>query len=102
MAKIERFKQIEAWQTAREMTRLVYQLTNQGAFARDFGLRDQMRRAAVSVMSNQQLHVAFAAGCQPAPRPARRSRCIRHPGVGHPLTPIRTLPTLRTLITLPT
>lgn len=52
MARIERFEEIEAWQTAREMTRLVYQLTNQGAFARDFGLRDQMRRAAVSAMSN--------------------------------------------------
>lgn len=52
MAGIERFEQIEAWQTAREMTRLVCQLTGEGVFARDFGLRDQMRRAAVSVMSN--------------------------------------------------
>jgi four helix bundle protein len=31
---------------------LVYQLSNKGEFARDFGLRDQMRRATVSVMSN--------------------------------------------------
>ena len=52
MATIERFEQIEAWQTARELTRLVYQLSNKGEFARDFGLRDQIRRAAVSVMSN--------------------------------------------------
>lgn len=52
MAKIERFGQIEAWQTAREMTRRVYELANESLFARDFGLRDQMRRAAVSVMSN--------------------------------------------------
>jgi four helix bundle protein len=49
---ITRFEEIEAWQTARELTRLVYTLSNQGAFARDFGLRDQMRRAAVSIMSN--------------------------------------------------
>jgi four helix bundle protein len=52
MATIERFEQIEAWQTARELTKLMYQLSNKGAFATDFGLRDQIRRAAVSVMSN--------------------------------------------------
>ena len=52
MATIKRFEDIEAWQTARQLTRLVYQLSSTGAFARDFGLRDQMRRAAVSVMSN--------------------------------------------------
>lgn len=52
MGTITRFEEIEAWQTARELTRLVYTLTNQGAFARDFGLRDQMRRAAVSILSN--------------------------------------------------
>jgi four helix bundle protein len=52
MAKIERFEQIEAWQTARELTKQIYRLFNTGEFARDYGLRDQMRRAAVSVMSN--------------------------------------------------
>jgi four helix bundle protein len=52
MATIKRFEDIEAWQTARILTQLVYRLSNQGAFGRDFGLRDQMRRAAVSVMSN--------------------------------------------------
>ena len=52
MATIKRFEEIEAWQTARALTRLVYTLSSQGAFARDFGLRDQMRRAAVSIMSN--------------------------------------------------
>ena len=52
MPTITRFEDIQAWQTARELTRLVYALTNEGAFARDFGLRDQMRRAAVSVLSN--------------------------------------------------
>ena len=40
------------WQKARELNRLVYQVSNSGAFARDFGLRDQIRRASISVMSN--------------------------------------------------
>ena len=52
MATIHRFEEIEAWQTARELTKIVYALSNEGAFAKDYGLRDQMRRAAVSVMSN--------------------------------------------------
>ncbi len=52
MATITRFEDIEAWQTARALTRLVYAVSGQGAFARDFGLCDQMRRAAVSIMSN--------------------------------------------------
>ena len=52
MTKITRFEEIEAWQTARELTRRTYELTNTGQFARDFGLRDQMRRASVSIMSN--------------------------------------------------
>ncbi|RLB79363.1 MAG: four helix bundle protein [Deltaproteobacteria bacterium] len=52
MASIEKFEDIEAWQKARELTREIYRLTNQRAFAKDFGLRDQARRAAVSIMSN--------------------------------------------------
>jgi len=52
MATITRFEEIEAWQTARQLANLVYDLSEQGQFARDFGLKDQMRRAAVSVMSN--------------------------------------------------
>jgi len=52
MATIERFEDIEAWQKARKLTREIYRVTNQGAFAKDFGLRDQIRRASVSIMSN--------------------------------------------------
>ena len=52
MATIERFEQIEAWQEARKLTNALYELTSEGRFARDFGLRDQIRQAAVSVMSN--------------------------------------------------
>ena len=52
MGKVERFEDLIAWQRARELTRLVYRVSSEGAFARDFGLRDQIRRASVSVMSN--------------------------------------------------
>jgi four helix bundle protein len=52
MSTIKHFEDIEAWQTARKLTDLVYSLTNQKMFSRDYGLVDQMRRAAVSIMSN--------------------------------------------------
>jgi four helix bundle protein len=52
MSTIKRFEDIEAWQKARELTRAVYECSKKGPFAKDFGLKDQMRRASVSVMSN--------------------------------------------------
>lgn len=52
MAKIERFEDILAWQKARELVRKVYQISSDGRFAKDHGLRDQLRRAAVSIMLN--------------------------------------------------
>jgi four helix bundle protein len=52
MATFRTFEEIEAWQQARELTKLVYEASGSGAFGRDFALRDQIRRAAVSVMSN--------------------------------------------------
>lgn len=52
MPTIKRFEEIEAWQTARDLTKTIYAVTEQGKFARDFGLRDQICRASVSVMSN--------------------------------------------------
>jgi four helix bundle protein len=52
MASIERFEDLEAWRLAREVTQQIYRITNHDNFARDFGLRDQIRRAAVSTMSN--------------------------------------------------
>jgi len=52
MAKIEKFEDIEAWKKARELAKEIYAISNEALFARDFGLRDQIRRAAVSVMSN--------------------------------------------------
>ena len=52
MASIQKFEDIEAWQKARELTNAVYSCSGKSVFAKDFGLRDQIRRAAVSVMSN--------------------------------------------------
>jgi hypothetical protein len=52
VARIERFEDIDAWKKARELAKAIYVLSAEGAFSRDFGLRDQIRRAAVSVMSN--------------------------------------------------
>ena len=52
MAKVERFEDLFAWQKARELTREIYPVSRQGTFARDFGLRDQIQRASVSIMSN--------------------------------------------------
>lgn len=50
--KVERFEDLIAWQKARQLTAEIYRITANGEFARDFGLRDQIRRASVSVMSN--------------------------------------------------
>ena len=52
MSTIKRFEDIRAWKTARELTNLVYGVTNKGHFAKDFGLRDQIRRAVGSTMHN--------------------------------------------------
>jgi four helix bundle protein len=52
MATFQRFEDIEAWKKARQLTKEIYSLSNEGIFAKDFGLKDQVRRAAVSVMSN--------------------------------------------------
>ncbi len=49
---IERFEDIQAWQKARELLSAIYQVTSDGSFARDWSLKDQIRRAAISVMSN--------------------------------------------------
>jgi four helix bundle protein len=50
--KIDKFEDLIAWQKARELTKKIYRVTTQGEFNKDYGLRDQIRRAAVSVMSN--------------------------------------------------
>ena len=52
MGKIEKFEDIIAWQKALELSDLIYHLTNNPAFSKDYGLKDQIRRASVSVVSN--------------------------------------------------
>ena len=52
MAKIERFEDMLSWQKSRELTKRVYQISKRGDFAKDFELRNQMRGASISIMSN--------------------------------------------------
>ncbi len=52
MSLITRFEDIQAWQEARKLVKMVYQLTGSGMLSKDFGLRDQIQRAAVSSMTN--------------------------------------------------
>lgn len=52
MTAATRFEELIAWQKARALTRMIYLITRQGEFARDWGLSNQIQRAAVSVMSN--------------------------------------------------
>jgi four helix bundle protein len=52
MSTIKSFEEIEAWKNARELNRKILGLTKRPAFAKDFGLKDQISRSSVSVMSN--------------------------------------------------
>jgi four helix bundle protein len=52
MSKIERFEDIQAWQKARELNKIIYNITKHSIFNKDYFLRDQMRRASISVMAN--------------------------------------------------
>jgi len=59
MMKIKNFTEIDAWKEARILTREIYLITNKTNFSRDFGLKDQIRRAACSIMAN----IAEGFGC---------------------------------------
>jgi four helix bundle protein len=50
--KIERFEDLECWQEARRLANMVYEITKNEAFARDYRLRDQITGAAISIMNN--------------------------------------------------
>jgi four helix bundle protein len=52
MATAKRFEDLQVWQEARVLTRQTYKIANQPSFRKDFGLRDQITRAATSTMSN--------------------------------------------------
>src|SRR5688500_15860086 len=75
---VQNFEDLNVWKQARLLTQEVYRLTKTGKISRDFGLRDQIQRAAISVMSNiaegierggnqefsQFLYVAKASCCE--------------------------------------
>ena len=52
MATVEHFEELEVWQLARTLVGKIYRLARQGEFAKDFGFRNQICRAAVSIVSN--------------------------------------------------
>ena len=52
MARIEKFEDIESWKLAREVAKLIYEISSNGDFARDFALVNQIRRASISILSN--------------------------------------------------
>ena len=52
MAKVEHFEELEVWKLARKLTGKIYSLSRSGEFSKDFGFRDQICRAAVSIVSN--------------------------------------------------
>ena len=52
MAKIERFEDIDAWKEARKLVNMIYDASDEGLFSKDFSLKNQIRSASVSIMSN--------------------------------------------------
>ncbi len=52
MARIDSFEDLEVWKSGMDLAEMVYKLTNTTELSKDFGLRDQIRRSAVSVPSN--------------------------------------------------
>ena len=52
MTTAKRFEELDVWQRSRELTNLIYSFSKSEIFSRDFSLRDQIRRAALSIMSN--------------------------------------------------
>ena len=49
---IKKFEEIESWKEARELNKLIYEITKAPKFSKDFGLKDQIQRASVSIMAN--------------------------------------------------
>ncbi len=49
---IKRFEEIESWQNARVLTSSVYLFCSEGKASKDYGFRDQIQRASISIMSN--------------------------------------------------
>ena len=52
MPKITRFEDLNCWKLSRTLVKDIYSVSNIGSFRKDFGLRDQIQRASVSIMTN--------------------------------------------------
>ena len=52
MSTVNKFEDLKVWQKAREINLIIYAVTNKGSFSKDFGMRDQIRRASISILSN--------------------------------------------------
>ncbi|MDD2480460.1 MAG: four helix bundle protein [Victivallaceae bacterium] len=52
MSKVQKFEDLQVWQMAHDLSVAIYTLTRSGEFSKDWGLRHQIQRASVSVMSN--------------------------------------------------
>jgi four helix bundle protein len=50
--KVTKFEDLESWRKARTLTNTVYEATGSGRFTQDFGLKEQIRRASISILSN--------------------------------------------------
>ena len=52
MSKVTRFEDLRCWMAARELVKMVYSISETGKLSKDFGTKDQLKRAALSVMNN--------------------------------------------------
>jgi len=59
MSTVKSFEDLFVWQKSRELVKLIYNYTRKSGFSRDYGLIDQIRRAAVSVMSNIKEEIIY-------------------------------------------
>ena len=82
MASITKFEDLIAWQEARALVKIVYQLASNGSLAKDFGMKDQIQRASVAVMTNiakdlivSQLRSLLGSSVLPAVQPLKFSPC---------------------------
>jgi four helix bundle protein len=50
--KVKSFEDLQVWQDARSLVKSIYELTSLDGFKKDYGLKDQIQRAAVSIMNN--------------------------------------------------
>jgi len=46
------FKELKVWEKANDLAVFIYQLTEEGKIVKDYAMKDQMRRAAISISSN--------------------------------------------------